>query len=42
MFHHDPAHDDARLEQMRDEAAQLAGRDVQLATEGLVVEFPGS
>jgi phosphoribosyl 1,2-cyclic phosphodiesterase len=42
MFHHDPASDDAKLEDMRDEAAQLADREIELAAEGLVVEFPGS
>lgn len=38
MFHHDPAHDDAMLEAMRDEAAQLAGREIELAEEGVVLE----
>jgi phosphoribosyl 1,2-cyclic phosphodiesterase len=42
MFHHDPIRDDEMLEEMRDEAAQVAGRDVELAAEGLTVEFPGS
>jgi phosphoribosyl 1,2-cyclic phosphodiesterase len=41
MFHHDPAHDDATLEEMRDEAAELAGRDIELAAEGMVLEVPG-
>ena len=41
MFHHDPAHDDARLEEMRDEATQLAGREIELAAEGMVLELPG-
>lgn len=35
MFHHDPAHTDAALEQMRDEAQQRAGRELELAREGL-------
>jgi ribonuclease BN (tRNA processing enzyme) len=38
MFHHDPSHDDARLEEMRDVAAQLAGREIELAAEGMVLE----
>jgi phosphoribosyl 1,2-cyclic phosphodiesterase len=41
MFHHDPAHDDAMLEEMRDEAARLAGREIELAAEDLVVEVRG-
>ena len=41
MFHHDPEHDDATLEAMRDEATRLAGREIELAAEGLVVEVPG-
>jgi phosphoribosyl 1,2-cyclic phosphodiesterase len=41
MFHHDPGHDDAKLEEMRDEAARLAGREIELAAEGLVLEVPG-
>jgi len=35
MFHHDPAHADGTLERMRDEAAEHAGRDLELAREGL-------
>jgi phosphoribosyl 1,2-cyclic phosphodiesterase len=42
MFHHDPAHDDDMLEAMRDEAARLAGREIELAAEGLVLELVGS
>jgi phosphoribosyl 1,2-cyclic phosphodiesterase len=42
MFHHDPIHDDETLEEMRDVAAELAGREVDLAAEGLGVELPGS
>ncbi len=38
MFHHDPAHDDDTLEAMRDEAARLANREIELAAEGLVFE----
>ncbi|HUZ15751.1 MAG TPA: MBL fold metallo-hydrolase [Gaiellaceae bacterium] len=41
MFHHDPEHDEGTLEAMRDEATRLAGREVELAAEGLVVEVPG-
>ena len=41
MFHHDPAHSDAALEEMQAHAAELSGRSVQLAAEGLVVT-PGS
>ena len=37
MFHHDPAHDDAFLEEMRATAAELTGREVELAREGLVL-----
>lgn len=37
MFHHDPAHDDEVLEEMRDDAAELAGREVELAAEGLTL-----
>jgi len=37
MFHHDPGHDDATLERMRDECEQLAGRPLELAAEGLDV-----
>jgi|SRR5579871_4171335 len=39
MFHHDPAHDDYTLEAMRDEAARLAEREVELAAEGSVLEI---
>jgi phosphoribosyl 1,2-cyclic phosphodiesterase len=39
MFHHDPAHDDETLEEMRDEAARLAGREIELAAEGLTLEL---
>lgn len=35
MFHHDPAHADAKLESMRDTACELAGTRVELAAEGL-------
>ena len=35
MFHHDPAHEDAKLEEMRAAVEQLAGCEVELATEGL-------
>lgn len=41
MFHHDPAHSDEMLEAMRDEAGRLAGREIELAEEGLVLELPG-
>ncbi len=37
MFHHDPSHDDAQLERMRQEAQKLAGREVELAVEGLIL-----
>lgn len=37
MFHHDPAHDDAQLEQMQATAAELTGREIELAREGLVL-----
>jgi phosphoribosyl 1,2-cyclic phosphodiesterase len=39
MFHHDPVHDDDTLEEMRDEATRLTGREIELAAEGLVVEI---
>ncbi|HEY2354032.1 MAG TPA: MBL fold metallo-hydrolase [Gaiellaceae bacterium] len=39
MFHHDPAHDDAKLEEMQTEAAPLAGREIELAAEGLTLEL---
>lgn len=38
MFHHDPMHDDETLEAMRDEATRLAGREIELAAEGLAVD----
>ncbi len=41
MFHHDPARDDDALEEMRDEAEKLAGREIELAADGLVIEVPG-
>ena len=41
MFHHDPAHDDDTLEAMRDDAARLTGREIELAAEGLVLEVRG-
>jgi phosphoribosyl 1,2-cyclic phosphodiesterase len=37
MFHHDPSHDDATLEAMRDEAAALLDRQVEIASEGLLL-----
>ena len=37
MFHHDPGHDDAFLERMQATAAELTGREVELACEGLVL-----
>ncbi len=37
MFHHDPSHDDQSLELMRAGAAELAGLDLELASEGLVL-----
>jgi phosphoribosyl 1,2-cyclic phosphodiesterase len=39
MFHHDPTHDDAELESMQATAAETAGREVELAREGLVLEL---
>jgi hypothetical protein len=39
MFHHDPLHDDETLEQMRGEASRLAGREIELAAEGLTLEL---
>jgi phosphoribosyl 1,2-cyclic phosphodiesterase len=39
MFHHDPAHDDDALEAMREESTRLAGREVELAAEGLVLDL---
>lgn len=39
MFHHDPEHDDETLEAMRDGAAELAGREIELAAEGLTLEI---
>ncbi len=41
MFHHDPTHDDAMLEEMRDDASQRAGREIELAAEGLELEVAG-
>ena len=38
MFHHDPAHGDAQLEEMAAEAAQLAGRELELAATGTTYE----
>jgi phosphoribosyl 1,2-cyclic phosphodiesterase len=40
MFHHDPAHSDTELDAMRAAAEQLAGRELELAAEGLDVS-PG-
>jgi ribonuclease BN (tRNA processing enzyme) len=37
MFHHDPRHDDATIEAMRDQAAALLDRDVEIASEGLLL-----
>lgn len=37
MFHHDPRHDDAAIEAMRDQAAALLDREVEIAFEGLVL-----
>lgn len=37
MFHHDPWHDDATLEAMRDDAAGRLDREVEIAMEGLVL-----
>jgi ribonuclease BN (tRNA processing enzyme) len=37
MFHHDPRHDDATIEAMRDEAAALLDREVEIASEGLLL-----
>jgi phosphoribosyl 1,2-cyclic phosphodiesterase len=39
MFHHDPAHNDEMLEAMRDEAAERAEREIELAAEGLVLDL---
>lgn len=39
MFHHDPAHADEKLERMRDDASDLAGRRLELAREGLELEI---
>ena len=39
MFHHDPEHDDETLEAMRDGATELAGREIELAAEGLTLEI---
>lgn len=41
MFHHDPIRNDQMLEEMRDEATELAGREIELAAEGLVLELEG-
>jgi phosphoribosyl 1,2-cyclic phosphodiesterase len=41
MFHHDPIRDDEMLEDMRDEATRLAGREVELAADGLVFDVGG-
>lgn len=37
MFHHDPARDDDALEAMRDDASELAGREIELAAEDLTL-----
>ena len=37
MFHHDPRHDDPTIEAMRDQAAALLDREVEIASEGLVL-----
>ena len=37
MFHHDPAHDDAALEAMRDQASATLDREIEIASEGLVL-----
>jgi ribonuclease BN (tRNA processing enzyme) len=42
MFHHDPWHDDAQLEEMVGAARALAEQDVELAREGLVVSVAAS
>jgi phosphoribosyl 1,2-cyclic phosphodiesterase len=41
MFHHEPTHDDETLEAMRDDAAELAGREIELAAEGLTLALEG-
>jgi phosphoribosyl 1,2-cyclic phosphodiesterase len=38
MFHHDPSHSDDQLEQMRDVAQDLAGRELALGAEGQTYE----
>ena len=45
LFHHDPAHDDATLDQMGLEAADMAagiGTEVLLARDGLVIDVGGT
>ena len=37
MFHHDPGHDDTTLERMRDDALELLDREVEIASEGLLL-----
>jgi phosphoribosyl 1,2-cyclic phosphodiesterase len=39
MFHHDPAHSDAMLEAMQSAAQELAGREVELAADGLEIDL---
>jgi phosphoribosyl 1,2-cyclic phosphodiesterase len=39
MFHHDPSHADARLEEMKALAEELAGREIELGAEGLSFEL---
>jgi phosphoribosyl 1,2-cyclic phosphodiesterase len=39
MFHHDPTHEDATLEGMRDTVQELAGREVELAAEQSTYEL---
>ena len=41
MFHHDPAHDDARLEEMRDEAARACGSRDRAGRRGHGARAPG-
>jgi phosphoribosyl 1,2-cyclic phosphodiesterase len=38
MFHHDPSHSDAELEEMHATAEELAGRKLELAAEGAVYD----
>ena len=39
MVHHDPTHADRKLEEMQAQAAEIAGRYVELGHEGLSISL---